>query len=308
MPLFSIIIPLYNKQEYVGNTLKGIFAQTFTDYEIIIINDGSTDDSEAIVLSLKDSRIVYKKTLNKGVASARNTGIKMAKGNLIAFLDADDDWLPNHLEVLYNLYSNHPDAGIFASRYLFKLPGNKLLKPDFKNIDNKFSGIVPDFFLSSLKYRIATSSSVAVPKTIFESTGYFNESYTNSEDTDMWIRISIKYQVALSNKHTSIYNFYIADSLSKNSFESRRTMDFNQYKEAEKTNNGLKQFLDLYRLEYALKYRVQGIVTLSNALLKEVAPENIGTVQRLLLTLPPAILRILFYIKKSLYNAGIVKV
>ena len=308
MPFFSVITPLYNKQGYIATTLQSALAQTFTDFEIIIVNDGSTDDSEAVLKTFADNRIVYIKTVNRGVSWARNTGIENSKGKIIAFLDADDDWLPNHLQVLYDLHCRYPNAGMYASRYYYNLPGNKLQKTPLHKINDHFSGIVPDFFESSLKYRIAFTSALAVPKEIFGIVGLFNVGYTNSEDTDMWIRIGIKYPVALSGEYTAAYNYYIENSLSKNSLHAQKLMDFSQYKQEEKTNNGLKQFLDLYRLEYAVKYRIQGSLTLSNALLKEVAPDNIGIVQGLLLNLPPAILRTLLFVKKSLYNVGIVKV
>jgi glycosyltransferase involved in cell wall biosynthesis len=306
MPLFSVIIPLYNKERHVAATLNSVIAQTFTDFEIIIVNDGSTDGSEDAVKSFNDPRIIYVRTENKGVSSARNTAIQMANGTLIAFLDADDDILPNHLQVLHSLYSNHPEAGMFASRYYFKLPGNKLQKSVFNSVIESFTGIVPDFFASSLNHRMATSSSIAVPKSVFETTGLFNENYTNCEDTDMWVRIGINYPVALSNEYTAVYNFHIADSLSKNSLDTQKVMDFNNYIAHENTNPGLKQYLDLYRIEYAIKYRLQGNIMLSTLLLENVLVENISLSKKILLALPPAVLKTLLFIKKRLYNNGII--
>ena len=100
MVFFSVVIPLYNKANYIENTLKSVLDQTFTDYEIIVINDGSTDESEAVVRQFNDKRIQIFHQKNQGVSVTRNLGIEKSTGKLIAFLDADDYWLPNHLQEL----------------------------------------------------------------------------------------------------------------------------------------------------------------------------------------------------------------
>src|SRR4051812_32162135 len=98
MAFFSVIIPLYNKANYIENTIKSVLNQTFTDFEIIVVNDESTDESETIVLGFNDKRIQLFNQKNQGVSVARNHGIEKAKGKLVAFLDADDYWFHNHLE------------------------------------------------------------------------------------------------------------------------------------------------------------------------------------------------------------------
>src|SRR5690606_11844396 len=112
MAFFSIIIPLYNKEKYILATLESVFQQTFEDYEIIVINDGSTDSSEQKVLQLNHQKISYYKTENKGVSAARNFGINQAKGRFITFLDADDYWLPHFLSEIY--------------KYILLLPNQKV--------------------------------------------------------------------------------------------------------------------------------------------------------------------------------------
>src|SRR5690606_955976 len=101
MIFFSVIIPLFNKEKYIKATLDSVFKQTFQDFEIIVINDGSTDNSENEVLKFDSSKIRYFKTENKGVSAARNFGINQAKGRFITFLDADDYWLPHFLSEIY---------------------------------------------------------------------------------------------------------------------------------------------------------------------------------------------------------------
>ena len=116
-PIFSIVIPLFNKEKEIQQTLESVLKQTFHDFEVIIINDGSTDKSEQIVNSFTDDRILLISTDNKGVSQARNFGINYANGEIIAFIDADDYWFPNHLEELVKLYYRFPNCGSYCSRY-----------------------------------------------------------------------------------------------------------------------------------------------------------------------------------------------
>src|SRR5690606_35592492 len=111
------IIPLYNKERHIKSTIESVLAQTFQDFEIIIVNDGSTDNSEALVNSISDPRIKYFKQENKGVSTARNFGIEKSSAKLIAFLDADDYWYPNHLNHLKTLFETFPGCGIYATGY-----------------------------------------------------------------------------------------------------------------------------------------------------------------------------------------------
>ena len=254
---FSIVIPLYNKASYIEKTLKSVLKQTFSDYEIIVINDGSTDESEAKVLEFNDSRIQLYNQENQGVAVARNLGIEKAKYNYIAFLDADDLWMENHLETLENLIQDFPYAGIFASRYQLVFKEGKVTVPKFKGITTDFYGIVPDYFDASLNYAVTTSSSVAVPKWVFEEIGIFKPNITSGEDVDIWIRIATKYTVAISNKITASYIHYIQNSLSKISILEHKIKKFNDYKLEELANPSLKKYLDLYRMEYALQYKIR---------------------------------------------------
>jgi len=308
MPLFSVIIPLYNKAGYIKNTLAALHAQTFTDYEIIVINDGSTDNSDAIFKTLKHEKLTYLTTVNRGVSAARNTGIATAKGTLIAFLDADDVWKPNHLETLYNLYRQYPGAGMYVSRYYIKNPGsNTLQKTVLNNIPNGFTGVVPDFFNSSLTHRLAWTSALAIPKIVFNNVGFFNESLTNSEDTEMWIRIALKYPVALSNKFTAIYNFEIPNSLSKRKITACKIMDFSPFVTFEQQNSSLKAYMDMYRTEYALKFKTQGDTLTAATLMRAVNPKNISALKTFLLKLPVAVLIALLYSKRWLYKKGILQ-
>ena len=305
MPFFSVVIPLYNKQAYIAETLNTVFAQTFTNFEVIVVNDGSTDDGGTTVKAFNDERITYIETVNRGVSAARNTGITAGKGKLIAFLDADDYWLPAHLENLYNLYNNHPSSGIFVSRYYIKNPAvSNYVKPVFKNLTDDYTGIVADVFSSSLNYRVVWTSALAVPKSVFNELGSFKEHVTHPEDIEMWIRIATHCTVALSNSYTAVYNYDVAGSLSKRKMAGRKIMDFTAFTEAEKNNPGLKAFLDQYRLEYAVKFKTEGDAINANTLYNQAAAYNINLKSRLLYFLPPFVLRGLLTLKHWLHKKG----
>ncbi|WP_310379236.1 glycosyltransferase family 2 protein [Flavobacterium sp.] len=305
MVYFSIIIPLFNKQDHIENTMKSVLNQTYKNYEIIVINDGSTDESVSKVLEFKDSRIQLYNQENQGVSVARNLGIEKAKYNYIAFLDADDLWMENHLETLENLIKDFPNAGIFASRYQLVFKEGKVTIPKFKGIATDFYGIVHDYFDASLNYAVTTSSSVVVPKWVFEGIGIFKPNITSGEDIDMWIRIATKHTVAISNKITASYIHYIQNSLSKISILEHEIKNFNDYKLEELSNPSLKKYLDLYRIEYALQYKIAGEKSISMQLYRDIDKKNIKLKSKIVFQLPRKILLILLQLKQYLRSKGI---
>ncbi|MCX7548180.1 glycosyltransferase family A protein [Xanthomarina sp. F1114] len=257
MPLFSIIIPLYNKENFIVKTVQSALDQTCPDFEIIIINDGSTDSSLKQVKNLTDSRIRIFNIENQGVSHARNFGITKASAEYIAFLDADDLWLPNHLEALKNLIDTYPDCGLYASAYEKKI-GHISIASNYLNIPQNWTGIVDDFFKSSLVSCIAWTSAVVVPKTVLKNLGGFDEKITlgAGEDTDLWIRIALQYQVAFNNHVTAIYNLHAENRISNSNTNLRQFLDLDVYEEAAKKNPSLKKYLDVNRFSIALQYKL----------------------------------------------------
>lgn len=300
MAIFSVIIPLYNKADYIEKTIKSVLHQTFTDYELIVINDGSTDKSEAIVLELDDKRIRLYNQKNQGVSVARNLGIHKSQGKLVAFLDADDYWFPNHLEELANLYDNFSDCGIYCSRYKIKTTKSHFQIPHFKGIESSHHGVVKNYFFSNRPFRIVTSSSIAIPKEILEKTGGFTPDITNGQDLELWTKIAINYSVAITNTITVVYNFYIPNSLAKKNVNSMKLMNFEQFKTAEEQNPDLKIFLDIHRFFYAILHKTYGDKNIANQFYYGIDKKNIGLVNRFLFHLPKETLQILYKIKHIL--------
>lgn len=305
MPLVSVIIPLYNKEFIIKDTLNSVLNQTFTDFEIIIINDGATDNSENIVKTISDNRIKLYNQENKGAAAARNTGINYANGELIAFLDADDYWYPNHLQELIKLSKQYANCGAYCSKYQIKKTRNSVVHPIFKNIPTNFIGIVPNYFASNFPFKINITLNQMIPKKILIEMGCFTEGITNGQDLELWTKIGIKYPIALHNKTTAIYNNYLPNTLSKRSIKTMKLMDFNQFKEDEKKNVDLKDFLDFHRIFYAKHYKIVGNKKKVCFYLKDVNSNNISFQMKILFKTPSFFLNWLFQLKNWSVQKGV---
>ena len=202
----SVVIPLYNKAPYIERAIRSVLAQTFQDFEIIVVDDGSTDNSPEIVKSISDSRIRLIQQENAGVSAARNKGIWEAKTDLIAFLDADDAWKPKFLETILRLRKKFPEAGAYATAYEIHEHNGKIVRPKYKAIPPPpWEGLIPNYFRSTLGQPPVSSSSVAIPKYVFEDVGGFPVGETLGEDLDMWGRIALKYSIVFSSNFMSAY-------------------------------------------------------------------------------------------------------
>lgn len=191
-PFFSVIIPLYNKENEISHTLNSVLLQSFENFEILIVNDGSTDNSLDVLSKFIDNRLKIYTIENKGVSNARNYGICMSRGKYIAFLDADDLWSKYFLEYMYDLINIFIDSNIFASNYFInKIPID--FNERFRNISLK-SFIINDYFNCAFYMPLITASSVVIKKACFDNNFYFNSKYTHGEDLDIWLKLFKKYQ------------------------------------------------------------------------------------------------------------------
>ncbi|MDP5081569.1 MAG: glycosyltransferase family 2 protein, partial [Winogradskyella sp.] len=158
MPFFSVIIPLFNKADYISECLKSVLNQNFEDYEIIIMNDGSTDSSVSIVEEFTSDKINLFHQENLGVSMARNNAALLAKGKFLAFLDADDLWKSTHLEALQDSILKFKDAGLYCTNYEINYNGYYTTSAKFNfNLSDK-PEIIADFFKASLKDTVAWTS------------------------------------------------------------------------------------------------------------------------------------------------------
>lgn len=183
----SVIIPTYNRVDYLREAIESVLAQTFTDFELIVVDDGSTDGTRELAASYK-GRVRYISQQNCGPSAARNNGIKNAVGRYIAFLDSDDIWLPEMLAKQVAMLSKDPAAGLTATGYGLintghQLTGTIIMKED-ELADARNGDLYKNFF---------ATSSVMVKKLCFQTVGLFNENLHFAEDWDMWIRILQRY-------------------------------------------------------------------------------------------------------------------
>ena len=306
MPLISVIIPLYNKELFIKKTLLSVLNQTFSDFEILLINDGSTDSSVDIVNSFDDERITIYTTKNKGVSHARNYGVSKSTSDLIALLDADDLWESNHLENLYSLYTSFPKCGLYATAYYKRFFNGKKMNAHFNGVSKDYFGVIDDYFLASTKDSIAWTSAVLIPKQTFTKISGFDEEMRSGQDTDLWVRIALKEPVAFSALATA--NKIILDPQYHLSYSSNRVDRlklFENFKDVDASNTSFKKYMDLNRFSVALERKTAGDFNSYKRLKKEIDPLNLNYSQRVLLNSPSIIVGVLKQIQNVLLRCNI---
>ena len=306
MPLISIVIPLYNKERFIKETLDSVFNQSFTDYEIIIVNDGSTDSSVFIVNAIEDQRITVLSNQNKGVSHARNFGISKANSDLIALLDGDDLWEPNHLENLYNLYEKFPDCGLYATAYNKKYFNGEKIKASYNGLAKEYFGIIEDYFSASIKDSIAWTSAVLIPMKTFRKVGVFDEEMRSGQDTDFWIRIALKDSVAFSsiassNKIILAPKYHL--SYSTNRID--RLKLFEKFKAVELPTTSFKKYMDLNRFSVAIERKIAKDYINYRRLRNGIDPLNLNFKQRIILNMPSILIGLLKRLQNTLLRCNI---
>ncbi|RZJ28407.1 MAG: glycosyltransferase family 2 protein, partial [Flavobacterium sp.] len=208
MPFFSVVIPLFNKETFVARTIESILAQTFTDYEIIVVNDSSTDASAAIVKTFGEKVRIVEHVVNKGLSASRNTGIEHASADFIAFLDADDLWKPYFLEKIFELIQKFPDAGLFATAYDERYQNRAVSVRKNVNFAPDEMNLVQDVFDANSHQPLFCYSSVVVKKDVFVTAGNFDETITLGEDVDFNIRAFQHFELAYFNNSAAEYTIF----------------------------------------------------------------------------------------------------
>lgn len=303
-PFFTVVISLYNKEVYIKNTIESVLNQTFTDFEIIVVNDGSTDDSYNIITAINDSRINLFTITNHGASYARNYGIKKANTGFIALLDGDDLWHKNHLENMFHLTREFPNAGMYCSGYNILFDNKYIKKTKLKGIPYKYKGLIKNYFECNLYDSIVNSSIVIIPKYVFDDIGFFDEDMKSGQDTYLWTQIAIKYKVAINNIVTAtiIKN---DNSLSKSHHIKDRLLLLDKFIEQEKKNKALKKFIDMNRYAVALNFKINDKSFISKSIFKNIDSKNISFKQKFIFYLPKDLLRITFKVKKFLDKKGV---
>ena len=193
-PTVSVIIPTYNRAHLIGKAIKSVLNQTYQDFEIIVVDDGSTDNTGEIVKSFDNFKIRYiSNSNNRGASAARNTGIRASQGEYIALLDSDDEWLPEKLDKQIKVLQNKsPEVGVAYSDVLY-------IDKNGKNMNRKLSnpgkeGYIYEDLLG--ENYVGTPSALLIKKECFNRVGLFDDLLNAQDDWDMWIRIAKYYRFA----------------------------------------------------------------------------------------------------------------
>lgn len=314
---FSIIIPLYNKAPYVPKAIESVLAQTFNDFELIIVDDGSKDNSAEIAAQVIEGHTNCHliRQNNAGVSAARNNGVAASKGDYLCFLDADDWWDLRFLEEMAVLIKEFPDAGIYGTNYTIVNETKHKTRVAQIGVDTYFEkGYINycEVYAKTL-YMPLWTGAVCIPHCVFERMGGFPKGIKLGEDFMLWIRIALKYKVVFLNKPLAYYNQDVEVTergVKTKGYDpdSFMTFHFDCLAEDEKTNTELKVLLDKMRVYSLLRFRFENVY--SERVEAEIAKVDFSNVDKIyrfyykapyaLVWLYSRLLRKLLYIRKCL--------
>lgn len=224
-PLVSIIIPIHNQVDFLKKAIESVLNQIYQNFEVIIVNDGSTDQTREMVFSFKDERVIYLWQENKGAALARNTGIEKAKGKYIAFLDADDLWLPEKLQKQVEFMEKNPEIGLLGTACVQVNEKGEKIKEKIFPTENKI--LQKDL----IKYNPFIQSSVMVKKEVFDKAQGYDEEFLESEDYDLWLRIAKRHKITNLSEPLVLKTYYLKN-LSSSKDKKQLTFAFKAKKNA----------------------------------------------------------------------------
>lgn len=245
-PLISIITPTYNSSKTIKETVESVLNQSFTDFEYIIIDDGSKDNTVEIIKSIDDPRIVLIEKENGGASSARNAGVKQAKADIIAFIDSDDLWLKDRLKIDYEIFVNseYEEKALIGSFYMINQKNEiTYISPlfNYNGFIDKEQKFAPHLF---------NPGSLMINKSIIEKLGYFKTDYYYHEDYDFGVRIIANYPIISSPHRLLLYRYYMTS-------KGRRC--FSEYEDSKSYAHILRKFFEETSDKYDLAFQLEAI-------------------------------------------------
>lgn len=259
---FTVIMPLYNKGQYVTKAISSVLSQTFTNYELIIMDDGSRDDSFETAKRSTEGRAnchLYRQQ-NAGVSVARNNAVALSRGEFLCFLDADDWWEPTFLEEMSRLVEELPEAGIYGTNYTIVNDTKRKTRVAKIGVGEGFEKGYINYcrVYSNTMYMPLWTGTVCMPRCVFYELGGFPEGIKLGEDFLLWIRAAMRYKVAFLNKPLAYYNQDV-DAANRGVgrlYNPREHMLWNVgfLSEVEKTNPDYKLLIDNLRSGSLLPY------------------------------------------------------
>lgn len=263
---FSVIIPLYNKAPYVAKAIGSVLAQSCADYELIVMDDGSKDDSFNMALKAIDNHPnchLYKQE-NEGVSVARNNAVSLSRGDYLCFLDADDWWEPTFLEEMDKLIAEYPEAGIYGTNYIYVNETKKKTRVSPVGVEPGFERGYINYcqvYAKTMAMPLWTGA-VSVPRKVFDEMEGFPKGIKLGEDFLLWIQVALKYKVAFLNKPLSYYNQDVVEAhrevKSKGYVpEEFMTFYFDRFSSEERVDRDLKVLLDRIRVYSLMRFRLE---------------------------------------------------
>ena len=200
-PRFSVIIPLYNKEAEIERTVRSVLAQTLQPLEIVIVDDGSTDNSRHVVEQINSPLIRLHTQQNAGSGAARNRAIALSRGEYIAMIDADDEWMPDYLQQIARLIRLYPNCGGWCSAF-------DIVSDDgvFPSDSPRYEGIIEDYFREAMTRYVCITSATTIARRVFDQVGGFPEGMRMGQDTYMWIKLARSFKVAYTPRRLCRYN------------------------------------------------------------------------------------------------------
>ena len=253
-PVFSVVIPLFNKERTVDRCVWSVLNQSYPAAEIIIVNDGSTDGSLRTVQKITDPRILRFDQKNGGVSSARNFGIAQARHELVALLDADDEWNPSFLEKMAGLIQKFPEAGLYYAAHNNIHAGVKIVSTAIPALPSGHDGYLDIFTVNTDQG--PWSSSVVIRKSFLERTGRFDTKLVKGEDIDLWIRFALNGPVALHNAPLSVCHGDAEIRATQKSCPPERCLiaNLSRYAAAAQKNPQFYQYLQQMRVAHICNF------------------------------------------------------
>ncbi len=266
---FSVIIPLYNKDAYITKAIESVLTQTYDDFELLVVNDGSTDNSLAVVERMmrdnvrlqsffRSARFTLINQENSGVSTARNNAVAQSKGDYVCFLDGDDWWDADFLKEMCNLICEYPDAGIYGSNYWYVKYNSQQVC-----VKKMVTGYVDyvDAYLTQMDSGGGMplwTCAVAMKRIVFDNMNGFKPHLKLGEDFDLWLRIALRYKVAFLDKPLAFYNQNAVGqsraTKKLHNAETHEVFNYGCFAEEENKNPKLKLLLDKKRVICLFNY------------------------------------------------------
>jgi len=300
---FSVVIPLHNKEAYVAKTLNSVLNQTYQNFEVILVNDYSSDNSLDVVNAVHDRRVkIIEHNENKGLSASRNTGINASTYPYIAFLDADDYWDSTYLETIFSIIKEYPNESVFATHYRENFKGKFFIPKSNLPVSSKGKTfLVRDFFEINLGRLILTQSCIVLHKSIFKKVGYYDEDVTFAEDIDFYIRCFSTFNLVFLNMDLCTVLNYDPNSITNRVSHKKTFPKLHKYLN---NSDSLDKFINFYIYCIYRRMKNESASKEMRVYRKQIKYNSLSVLQILFIYLPLPFYLFLIRVKKRLLNKG----